>query len=52
LRGLHGPGATEKLFSAPLGPTAGAFGNAVARALGVRIRDLPLIRDRILAAVL
>lgn len=34
------------------GPTAGAIGNALARALGVRIRDLPFTRDRILAAVL
>ena len=34
------------------GPTAAAIGNAVARALGVRIRDLPLTRERIMSAML
>ncbi|WP_375460634.1 molybdopterin cofactor-binding domain-containing protein [uncultured Enterovirga sp.] len=34
-----------------LGPTAAAIGNAVAHALGIRMRDLPLTRDRILAAM-
>jgi nicotinate dehydrogenase subunit B len=34
------------------GPTAAAIGNAVARALGARIRDLPLTRDRVMAALL
>jgi len=33
------------------GPTAAAVGNAVARALGVRIHDMPLTRDRILRAL-
>jgi nicotinate dehydrogenase subunit B len=33
------------------GPTAGAIGNAVFDALGVRIRDLPITPERILAAV-
>ncbi|MFC4173832.1 molybdopterin cofactor-binding domain-containing protein [Microvirga sp. GCM10011540] len=33
------------------GPTAAAIANATARALGVRIRDLPLTRERILAAI-
>ncbi|HXW39574.1 MAG TPA: molybdopterin cofactor-binding domain-containing protein [Xanthobacteraceae bacterium] len=37
---------------ATAGPTAGAIGNAVARALGSRIRDLPLTRERIMAALL
>jgi nicotinate dehydrogenase subunit B len=37
---------------ASLGPTAAAIGNAVARALGVRIRDLPLTRERIMATLL
>jgi nicotinate dehydrogenase subunit B len=32
------------------GPTAAAIANATARALGVRIRDLPLTRERIMAA--
>jgi nicotinate dehydrogenase subunit B len=34
-----------------VGPTAAAIGNAVNHALGVRIRDMPLTRDRILAAL-
>jgi nicotinate dehydrogenase subunit B len=34
------------------GPTAAAIGNAVSRALGARIRDLPLTRERIMAALL
>jgi nicotinate dehydrogenase subunit B len=34
------------------GPTAAAIGNAVAHALGTRIRDMPLSRERIEAALL
>jgi nicotinate dehydrogenase subunit B len=34
------------------GPTAAAIGNAVARALAARIRNLPLTRERIAAALL
>ncbi len=34
-----------------LGPTAAAIGNAVAHALGIRVRDLPLSRDRLMAAM-
>ncbi len=34
------------------GPTAAAIGNAVAHALGARIRNLPLTRERIMATVL
>ena len=34
------------------GPTVAAIGNAVARALGTRIRDLPMTRDRVMAALL
>jgi nicotinate dehydrogenase subunit B len=33
------------------GPTAAAIGNALAHALGVRIRDMPLTRERIAAAL-
>ena len=33
------------------GPTAAAIGNAVADALGVRVRDLPITRERIIAAM-
>jgi len=34
------------------GPTAAAIGNAVSHALGIRIRDLPLTRERIMTALL
>jgi hypothetical protein len=37
---------------ATAGPTAAAIGNAVSRALGVRIRDLPLTREWIMAKLL
>ncbi len=37
---------------ATAGPTAAAIGNAVAHALGARIRDLPLTRERIMATLL
>jgi nicotinate dehydrogenase subunit B len=40
------------LGEAAVGPTAAAIGNAVARALGKRIRDLPLTRERIAATLL
>ena len=33
------------------GPTAAAIGNAIADATGVRLRELPLTRDRIKAAI-
>jgi CO/xanthine dehydrogenase Mo-binding subunit len=35
-----------------VGPTAAAVGNAVAHALAVRIHDMPLTRERIMAALL
>lgn len=35
-----------------VGPTAAAIGNAVAHALGVRLYDMPLSRERIMAALL
>jgi nicotinate dehydrogenase subunit B len=34
------------------GPTSAAIGNAVANALSLRVRDLPLTRDRLVAAML
>jgi len=34
------------------GPTAAAIGNAVSHALGARIREMPLTRERIMAALL
>jgi nicotinate dehydrogenase subunit B len=40
------------LGEASVGPTGAAIANAVARALGQRIRDLPLTRERITAALL
>jgi CO/xanthine dehydrogenase Mo-binding subunit len=40
------------LGEAAVGPTGAAIGNAVARALGKRIRDLPLTRERIMATLL
>jgi nicotinate dehydrogenase subunit B len=43
---------TLGLGEASLGPTAAAIGNAVARALGRRIRVLPLTRERIMATLL
>jgi nicotinate dehydrogenase subunit B len=36
---------------ASMGPTAAAIENAVRRALGVRVRDLPLTREAIIAAL-
>jgi nicotinate dehydrogenase subunit B len=33
------------------GPVAGAIGNAVADAIGVRVRDLPLTRDQVARAI-
>ncbi len=40
------------LGEAALGPTAAAIGNAVANALGARVREMPLTRDRVTAALL
>jgi CO/xanthine dehydrogenase Mo-binding subunit len=34
------------------GPTVAAIGNAVAQALGTRVRDLPMARERVMAALL
>jgi len=34
------------------GPTVAAIGNAAARALGTRLRDLPLSRERVMMALL
>ena len=34
-----------------MGPTAAAIGNAVFNAMGVRVRDLPLTRERVIAAM-
>ena len=34
-----------------VGPTAAAIGNAVFNAMGIRVRDMPITRERILAAM-
>jgi len=53
IRFINAPGEPALgLGEASLGPTAAAIGNAVARALGKRIRDLPLTRERIMATLL
>jgi nicotinate dehydrogenase subunit B len=63
LRFSEVPEIEVKLIAAPhepalglgevaMGPTIAAIGNAVARALGTRIRDLPLTRERIMATLL
>ncbi len=52
---LVGPAADHPplgIGEAAGGPTVAAIGNAVAHALATRIRDLPLTRDRVMAAVL
>jgi len=43
---------TLGLGEASVGPTGAAIGNALARALGKRIRDLPLTREKIMATLL
>jgi CO/xanthine dehydrogenase Mo-binding subunit len=50
---VHAPDLpTLGMGECTFGPTAAAIGNAVAHALGVRIRDMPLTRERIAAALL
>ena len=47
-----GPFGAKGMGVAALGPVAPAIGNAVANALnGIRIKDLPIRPDRIVAAV-
>jgi xanthine dehydrogenase YagR molybdenum-binding subunit len=41
----------SSLGEPPTIPTAGAIGNAVANALGVRVRSLPITPDKVLAAL-
>jgi nicotinate dehydrogenase subunit B len=43
---------TLGLGEASVGPTGAAIGNALARALGKRVRDLPLTRAKIMATLL
>ena len=62
LRFTETPEVTVRIVGAPCeaevgageiaqGPVAGAIGNAVADAVGVRVRDLPLTRERIARAI-
>ena len=44
---MAGGGPALGAGEASLGPTAAAIGNAVARALGLRVRDLPITAERI-----
>jgi nicotinate dehydrogenase subunit B len=49
---LDAPGEAEVgAGEVSLGPVAGAIGNAVADAVGVRVRDLPLTRERVARAI-
>jgi len=49
----HGKSSTgaSSLGEPPTIPTAGAIGNAVANALGVRVRSLPITPDKVLTAL-
>ena len=48
VRVMDAPGEAEVgAGEVSLGPVAGAIGNAVADAVGVRVRDLPLTRERV-----
>ncbi len=50
---VHAPDLpTLGMGECTFGPTAAAIGNAVAHALGTRIRDMPFTRERIEAALL
>jgi CO/xanthine dehydrogenase Mo-binding subunit len=52
LLGAHTDNPPLGIGEAAGGPTVAAIGNAVAQALGTRIRDLPMTRDRLMAALL
>ena len=52
VRIVDAPGETETgAGEVAQGPAAGAIGNAVADAVGVRVRDLPLTRERVARAI-
>ncbi len=52
VRVMDAPGEAEVgAGEVSLGPVAGAIGNAVADAVGVRVRDLPLTRERVTRAI-
>jgi CO/xanthine dehydrogenase Mo-binding subunit len=52
LVGAHTDNPPLGIGEAAGGPTVAAIGNAVAHALGARIRDLPMTRERVMAALL
>ena len=52
VRVMDAPGEAEAgAGEVSLGPVAGAIGNAVANAVGVRVRDLPLTRERVVQVI-
>jgi CO/xanthine dehydrogenase Mo-binding subunit len=52
VRVLDAPGEAEVgAGEVAQGPVAGAVGNAVADAVGARVRDLPLTRERVARAI-
>ena len=52
VRIVDAPGAAETgAGEVAQGPVAGAIGNAIADAVGVRVRDLPLTRERVAQAI-
>jgi CO/xanthine dehydrogenase Mo-binding subunit len=52
VRVMDAPGeAEEGAGEIAQGPVAGAIGNAVADAVGVRVRDLPLTRENVARAI-
>jgi CO/xanthine dehydrogenase Mo-binding subunit/aerobic-type carbon monoxide dehydrogenase small subunit (CoxS/CutS family) len=52
VRVMDAPGEAEAgAGEVAQGPVAGAIGNAVADAVGVRVRDLPLTRERVARAI-
>lgn len=48
---LDSPEPALGVGEAAQGPATAAIANAVARAAGVRVRDLPLTRDKLIAAI-
>ena len=47
----YGPLGAKGAGEPPIIPTAGAVGNAIADAIGVRLTDLPMTPPRVLAAL-
>ena len=47
----HGPFGARGVGEPPIIPTAGAVGNAIADAIGVRLIDLPMTPPRVMAAL-